>query len=1071
MGLLFSDRDKLLVAIKSGHLPVDVLTSKGKVGHVGNNIVISTDKSISTAQKNKLKVLGITEYNQPNNSVDIDSWLEAVSLDKVTVSETPAMVLFTMKVNKLINGAAELLRLGCDRQEYMISGDMAMIRAVDPPTYTVVRAIDHEDDITAFVPSRPGQEYRWIEVGYTHPLEDRIDTVKGKILLISNNGWFQFVEDKWLPLDSALNLVVTGGNHAVKQGKLPPRRQINLRLTAGRRESPSLWVIRENAVAVVDKLLSYLPDTIMERLTFAVTNHSNPTVILRARSNRNAPPDLSLQAEEYAQLYQMPDIYSPAGSVVEPPLRRERLRQILGINTNEVMWLAPHEGGFKVERMDDGAFAPLSDWVDYIVHSNADKFNSWARSSAFDYFPFVSTGVEWASKNVASNNNDDDNDGPRKPRRARVDRDAPSSPSHTPVKTASTEKKAKEPAKVIQFDASENKSVVDQELVKLETEFMALDVPADHPDRMELFGKLGSCYARLERKHEAGLCYSRSVWEADGESSKVQLNSWLNLDLRGVSRNTALTKALKQNTPSIDSVRTVAILAAAADDCVADDPHTVTRWLDNYDSILDTRTIWLARLGLSQAVGGDVLGLTKARDRILHGLLGGLSIEKELPTFLRIGARTGALGNSSSEQLSKTLKSMLSTFLETKRKRTEVEAAPNMTNTYIKLIVANGLAKIGSHKEARELVAQANNDATPFISDSLHSYLISSFGTRVEQAIAGLASDTPLGPDLIAQLNKMERVRRYKADRFREVSMILEPTEKPEGIKAFSRHIADIRGAEITELQNIDDINERIAGMKKLVDNIDKDSEDPRRIIDGLLDLTVQLPAFNASQMLTKLIPAVLFVSSEQRALLYAKTAVVAGHFNMSDVINQILGHLTKALGEVNSGDIEKVLQFSLKALRRVGLRSEINDLLQKVNAKLGDDTDSMRGRLALAAGISYLGDFAKVEHVYNSAKATLNTGTLTLPNRLNLTRSLALAYSHAPLDKAISGITEMLDQYKSITDGFGTNSHFCLSVVSFVESLVLGITSDDLIIGESGRRFVEDDEHLIRRRLHKDIA
>jgi hypothetical protein len=43
--------------------------------------------------------------------------------------------------------------------------------------------------------------------------------------------------------------------------------------------------------------------------------------------------------------------------------------------------------------------------------------------------------------------------------------------------------------------------------------------------------------------------------------------------------------------------------------------------------------------------------------------------------------------------------------------------------------------------------------------------------------------------------------------------------------------------------------------------------------------------------------------------------------------------------------------------------------------------------------------------------------------------------------------------------------------VLHFVESLVLGITSDDLALGEAGRRFVEDDEHLIRRRLFRDLG
>ena len=90
---------------------------------------------------------------------------------------------------------------------------------------------------------------------------------------------------------------------------------------------------------------------------------------------------------------------------------------------------------------------------------------------------------------------------------------------------------------------------------------------------------------------------------------------------------------------------------------------------------------------------------------------------------------------------------------------------------------------------------------------------------------------------------------------------------------------------------------------------------------------------------------------------------------------------------------------------------------------------------------------------------------------RLELMRVLALAYSQAPLANALAGIAELANSFKTVSDSFGTNSHYCLSVLHFVETLVLGITSDDLALGESGRRFVEDDEHLIRRRLHLDMA
>src|SRR5207244_3996680 len=117
----------------------------------------------------------------------------------------------------------------------------------------------------------------------------------------------------------------------------------------------------------------------------------------------------------------------------------------------------------------------------------------------------------------------------------------------------------------------------------------------------------------------------------------------------------SLDTILKEKQPSTDDVRRVAAIAARAPSPLAKDPHRVTRWLDDHDSELDARSLWLARVGLARLAGGDALGLAQARDRILARLAGGLPVERELPAFLRFAGRSGALGNASGEQLTTAL--------------------------------------------------------------------------------------------------------------------------------------------------------------------------------------------------------------------------------------------------------------------------------------------------------------------------------------------------------------------------------------------------------------------------------
>jgi hypothetical protein len=93
------------------------------------------------------------------------------------------------------------------------------------------------------------------------------------------------------------------------------------------------------------------------------------------------------------------------------------------------------------------------------------------------------------------------------------------------------------------------------------------------------------------------------------------------------------------------------------------------------------------------------------------------------------------------------------------------------------------------------------------------------------------------------------------------------------------------------------------------------------------------------------------------------------------------------------------------------------------------------------------------------------------MPDRLRVTRAYAQALGHAPLEYAVGALGALAGGLSGVTDSFNTNSHFCLSVVHFMESLVLGYASDDLALGEQGRRWLDEDEHLVRRRVHRDLG
>ena len=1068
MGLGFADSDALLVALRSGLVPAEVAAGACRVARADPLIIVEPDQAMPVGPLSKLRAAGVREVALPGAARAMRCWAEALQPTAFEVAKLPSLVLFvTERVSQLLEVAAELVRLGSDRLELAIAGDRGVLRVVDPPTYTIVRALDRDHGLRVFAPDLVGQEAIWTELGFHHPLAAQLRTERGRLLLVARDGWTTIRDEGWMPLDAALELAVPERAPALVPGSMPERRKIVLRLSSGRREVTSLWVIREDAVGRIDKLLEYLPEEVVGRLMFAVSAEQPPTVVLRARTGRHPAPELSIVAEEYAPLHGMVDVYAPTGAIVEPPLRRERLRAVLEIEAREVMWLARvNTSKFRVERISDDAFSPLGEWADYVLHANAPAMTPWVRSAVYDFAPYVSSGLEWASER-APREHDEAGDLKRKkkaggPPRAVIEEVVQPQPA-TPKPSKAATLPSDRPVQIV---------AIDVELAALEAEFIALDAPGDAPERLELLGKLGHTYARLDRRRDAGLCFARAVWESSPDETQARLDTWIAADLDNVTPDQALAAALALEVPGSDDVRAVAALTARIVPAVAKDPHRVTRWLDDHDGELDARTLWLARLGLAKLAGGDPLLLAHARDRILARLAGGLPVERELPAFLRLAGRSGALGNASGEHLGTALEELAVKLDKTKRKRTPLEAPAHLTNAYVHLLLAYGFARIGSADRARTLVAEAKKALAPGEPDPVHAYLLAAYSARVDQAIAGIASETPLSPELGAQLANLDRVHRYKVDRLREASRILEPLERPDAIGAWIKKEKDARGPEFAALREITDPVKRAKAVDKLVDVAAAADEAERvRLIDGVLETLLELPESGAVPILQRAWPQIARVAEARRSVLYAECLVIAGHFGRTELVPAMLDALGTAIRAVQGSDLERTLQHSLRALRRIGLRTEMAELLVEAEHALPPNrVEALRGRLALAAGLAYLGETARALPIFEQARTAL-TESMVLPVRLDLVRALALAYAQAPLQQALAGLADLTSHLRDISDSYGTNSHYCLSVLNFVESIVLGITSDDLALGEAGRRFVEDDEHLIRRRLHRDLG
>jgi len=123
-----------------------------------------------------------------------------------------------------------------------------------------------------------------------------------------------------------------------------------------------------------------------------------------------------------------------------------------------------------------------------------------------------------------------------------------------------------------------------------------------------------------------------------------------------------------------------------------------------------------------------------------------------------------------------------------------------------------------------------------------------------------------------------------------------------------------------------------------------------------------------------------------------------------------------------------------------------------------------------VASGWLFFGNDDEAWRILEEARLLLYGRTLSREDTTRLACRYAATLAQAPADLALQGIEEMLDQLEGVYDSFTTSSHFSLSQLQVVEAIVLGIVTEDFALGGEVRRWLDDDEFLIRRRIHHDL-
>jgi cellulose synthase operon protein C len=668
------------------------------------------------------------------------------------------------------------------------------------------------------------------------------------------------------------------------------------------------------------------------------------------------------------------------------------------------------------------------------------------------------------------------------------------------------------------------------ELRTAEKQFLSLEGDLDAPERRKLWPQLAKLNAALGAPGDAGLCFLSAMWFHD----KIPANwaqSWLQIEASTVqaraesklpANRTWVTEAASGPPPKLDALLTlpdptVADLRALAaylvwagvqstpPQALLDRLNPVQRFLEQHERLLPVRAVWLTWLALVRLSHHDVLALARTRDRLLERLYqGGLRPETDLPSFLRFSGRPTNQRYQGMRQWMTQLCELVHMWAEENSRageKSNAELAAPMKG-YIDLLFAFGLARLGEPDACRHLLQRAAGNLGDH--GPVHALLLMAFDFRVRQALDGKPHAGPLPEVYFRELNKLDQgagkpdgLDRYAAERMQCEMRILDPDRVIDPY----RHIRDKKEglehalAELADLGDRSEIATRIESLWQQAPKGAKGNPMRTRVLSDALNLGPHVSEEFSRKMLERTValldalpppPGDAEVADEARLL--ERALFVAAHFDRTEQVQPLVGRFKKLLriqvGTLALQAVIKTAHKCFRGLRKLGLRKETEELLtwagdvitggqapMMLDAnKLAGTPEKLQVLLELAGGWCYLNRNPQAEPVLNAARTVLFRGLLPSKDQTALARAYIGAVGQGPVEAAQARLEDLFTHLRGVRDTLTTKDYYSRHQLEVIESVILAVTHDDFTLGVTARRWLEDDEFLVRKRIHDDV-
>ncbi|MFM8273174.1 MAG: hypothetical protein ACKODX_12730, partial [Gemmata sp.] len=550
----------------------------------------------------------------------------------------------------------------------------------------------------------------------------------------------------------------------------------------------------------------------------------------------------------------------------------------------------------------------------------------------------------------------------------------------------------------------------------------------------------------------------------------------------------------------------------------------IQSYLETHDSSLPVRAAWLAGFRLAQLAGADVLGLARVRDRLLNRLLEqGLQPERDLPMFLRVAGMKDSERLRVAQDKAMELHGAIRKWLDhnaSAQKNEHIKA----NHPLVDLLFAFAMAKLGETLQAKKLIQDARKvlekpvEAGSSPQADVKNFLYKAFKFRVEQVLAGKPHTGQMSEEVLNELEEIAKkaksstlkdsytLAKYVVDRMREQSRILEPQERLDPYSYWTSSSDPLR-KELADLHAVKDTNKLADRIRKLY----KEGVSGRalkevqfHVLHGAMPLAARVGEQFTVELLS-LVPEALkstgsadasFALPNQPGELLERAMFNAGHFNRDDIVKLLVDDFITL---VQSKTLEKRCELinvvagqCMRSLKKLGLSNEIDRFLTKLHSEIlgGASAEELRKKhqakpetwatiqqtlLTLAGGWLHFGRQDRAQPILDMARNELlgmNTVSLQSKDYTALARAYVTALGQGPSE---SGMIRMLELFrkmspKSMNNTWTSAQYYSRLHLNLVEDVIRALVNDDAAFGPSGRRWLDDDEYLVRRRIHNDM-